>query len=108
VVAFDALHSQTGHARFLVEDKHAHCIAPIKGNHPTLHQQLKQLPWKDVPLLDKNRATAHGRDEIRGMKIATVAGLPFPMPSRPCRSSGAAGPQPPARSPSNASTPSPA
>ena len=36
VVAFDALHSQTAHARFLVEDKHAHYIALIKGNQPTL------------------------------------------------------------------------
>jgi hypothetical protein len=31
VVTFDALHSQTAHARFLVEDKHAHYIALIKG-----------------------------------------------------------------------------
>ncbi|WP_251091756.1 hypothetical protein [Streptomyces sp. Caat 7-52] len=38
VVTFDALHSQTAHARFLVEDKHAHYIALIKGNQPTLHQ----------------------------------------------------------------------
>jgi len=38
VVTLEALHSQTAHARFLVEDKHAHCIAAIKGNRPTLHQ----------------------------------------------------------------------
>ncbi|MFE4052155.1 ISAs1 family transposase [Streptomyces sp. YIM B13518] len=38
VVAFDALHSQTAHARFLVEEKHAHYIALIKGNQPTLHR----------------------------------------------------------------------
>ncbi|WP_328914237.1 MULTISPECIES: ISAs1 family transposase [unclassified Streptomyces] len=34
VVTFDALHSQTAHARFLVEDKKAHYIAVIKGNQP--------------------------------------------------------------------------
>ncbi|MGK5448328.1 ISAs1 family transposase [Streptomyces radiopugnans] len=78
VAAFDALHSQTEHVRFLVEDKHAHYIALIKGNHPTLQRRLKQLPWRDVPLLDRTRATAHGRDEIRRIKVATVAGLPFP------------------------------
>nr|WP_269432025.1 ISAs1 family transposase [Saccharothrix sp. ST-888] len=79
VVTFDALHSQTAHARFLVEDKKAHYIAVIKRNQPLLHQQLKRLPWRDVPLLDKTRATAHGRDEIRRVKTATVTcGLDFP------------------------------
>ncbi len=78
VVTFDALHSQLDHARFLVENKNAHYIALIKGNHPTLHRYLKQLPWRDIPLLDKTRATAHGREEIRRIKVATVAGLAFP------------------------------
>ncbi|MEV0411225.1 ISAs1 family transposase [Streptomyces sp. NPDC050448] len=78
VVTFDALHSQVEHARFLVEDKNAHYIALIKGNHPTLHKLLKALPWREVPLLGKTRATAHGRDEIRRIKTATVAKLPFP------------------------------
>lgn len=79
VVTFDALHSQTAHARFLVEDKKAHYIAVIKANQPLMHQHLKNLPWRDVPLLDKTRATAHGRDEIRRVKTATVTrGLAFP------------------------------
>lgn len=79
VVAFDALQSQRAHARFLVEDKKAHYIAVIKANQPLLHQDLKGLPWRDVPLLDKTRATAHGRDEIRRIKTATVnRGLAFP------------------------------
>jgi predicted transposase YbfD/YdcC len=79
VVTFDALHSQTGHARFLVEEKKAHYIAVIKGNQPLLHQRLKRLPWREVPLLDKTRATKHGRDEIRRVKTCTVTrGLGFP------------------------------
>ncbi|MEW2418133.1 ISAs1 family transposase [Streptomyces sp. NPDC046866] len=78
VVTFDALHSQVEHARFLVEDKQAHYIAMIKGNQPTLHRMLKNLPWRDMPLLDKTRATGHGRDEIRRMKTATMAKIPFP------------------------------
>jgi predicted transposase YbfD/YdcC len=78
VVTFDALHSQTAHARFLVEDKNAHYIAVIKANQPLLHQRLKRLPWRDVPLLGKTRATAHGRDEIRRVKTATVADLDIP------------------------------
>ncbi|MFD7001032.1 response regulator [Streptomyces mirabilis] len=78
MVTFDALHSQTAHARFLVEDKNAHYIAVIKANQPLLHQRLKRLSWRDVPLLGKTRATAHGRDEIRRVKTATVTGLYFP------------------------------
>jgi predicted transposase YbfD/YdcC len=50
----------------------------LKGNHPSLHALVKNLPWKDVPLLDRTRATAHGRDEIRRLKAATVPMLPFP------------------------------
>ncbi|MEU6369920.1 ISAs1 family transposase [Streptomyces sp. NPDC046931] len=79
VVTFDALHSQTEHARFLVEDKQAQYIAVIKANHPTLHQELKQLPWRDVPLMGKTRSTAHSRNEIRRVKTCTVVhGISFP------------------------------
>ncbi|WP_420082596.1 ISAs1 family transposase (plasmid) [Streptomyces sp. JL4002] len=78
VVTFDALLTQTDHAKFLVEQKGAHYIAVLKGNHPTLHALVKELPWKEVPLLDRTRATAHGRDEIRRLKAATVPRLPFP------------------------------
>ncbi|MFG2856088.1 ISAs1 family transposase [Streptomyces mirabilis] len=78
VVTFDALLTQTDHAKFLVEDKEAHYIAVLKGNHPSLHALVKELPWREVPLLDRTRATAHGRDEIRRLKAATVPRLPFP------------------------------
>ncbi|MFD8384982.1 ISAs1 family transposase [Streptomyces sp. NPDC059679] len=107
VVTFDALHSQTDHAHFLVEDCHAHYIALIKGNHPTLHRWLKALPWRDVPLGDKTQATAHGRDEIRRLKTAPPPASRSRTRHRPCRSCDAAGSSPPARSPSNASTASP-
>jgi predicted transposase YbfD/YdcC len=78
VVTFDALLTQTDHATFLVEEKNAHYIAVLKANHPTLHALVKDLPWKDVPLMNRTRATAHGRDEIRRMKAVTVPRLPFP------------------------------
>lgn len=78
VVTFDALLTQHDHARFLVEEKNAHYIALVKANHPILHARLKKLPWSRVPLMHKTRGTAHGRDEIRRIKAATVPGLPFP------------------------------
>ncbi|MFF0079091.1 ISAs1 family transposase [Streptomyces canus] len=78
VVTFDALLTQTDHAKFLVEEKGAHYIAVLKANHPTLHTLVKDLPWKDVPLMTRTRTAAHGRDEIRRLKAVTVPRLPFP------------------------------
>jgi predicted transposase YbfD/YdcC len=83
VVTFDALRSQTGHARFLVEDCHAHYIALIKGNHPTLHRWLRALSWREAPLGDKTQATAHGRDEIRRLKTTTPTRIAFPYAAQP-------------------------
>ncbi|WP_179199848.1 ISAs1 family transposase [Streptomyces sp. NRRL B-24572] len=86
VVTFDALHSRTAHARFPVEEKKAHYIAVIKGNQSLLHHHLKQLPWREVPLLDKTRATEHGRDEIHRVKTCTVTrGLDFPHAAQAVR-----------------------
>ncbi|MFE0646950.1 ISAs1 family transposase, partial [Streptomyces sp. NPDC058877] len=78
VVTFDALLTQTDHAKYLVEEKDAHYIAVLKGNHPTLHTLVKDLPWKEVPLMDRTRTAAHGRDEIRRLKAVTAPRLPFP------------------------------
>ncbi|WP_405463637.1 ISAs1 family transposase [Streptomyces jietaisiensis] len=50
----------------------------LKGNHPTLHALVKNLPWKEVPLMDRTRTAGHGRDEIRRLKAVTVPGLPLP------------------------------
>ncbi|MDH6630395.1 hypothetical protein M2271_008255 [Streptomyces sp. LBL] len=44
VVTFDALLTQIDHAKFLVEEKGARYIAVLKGNHPTLHALVKDLP----------------------------------------------------------------
>jgi predicted transposase YbfD/YdcC len=78
VITFDALLTQTEIARFLVEEKEAHYIAVLKANHPTLHQLVKRLPWRDVPLGHRSRDASRGRDEIRRLKAASVKDLPFP------------------------------
>ncbi|WP_249402337.1 hypothetical protein [Streptomyces sp. YIM 121038] len=49
VAAFDPLLTRTGHAGFLVEEKNAHYIAVLKGNHPALHTRVKDLAWTEVP-----------------------------------------------------------
>ncbi|WP_454130757.1 transposase [Kitasatospora aureofaciens] len=102
VVTFDALHSQTEHARFLVEAEQAHYIAAIKGNHPALQQEPKGCRGS----MCRCRA-----DPAPPRTAATRSTGSRPAPSRaasasltPSRSCAAAGPSPPARSPSSAST----
>jgi predicted transposase YbfD/YdcC len=79
VVTADALHAQREHAQFLVTDKNAHYILAVKNNQPTLHAQLKSLPWRQVPAAFDARERGHGRAEWRTLKTAAVAaGIAFP------------------------------
>lgn len=79
VVTADAMHTQREHARHLVQHRNAHYILIVKGNQKTLRDQLKRLPWSDVPLQHKTVENGHGRREIRRLKVCTVRpGLLFP------------------------------
>ena len=71
------MHTQRDHAGFLV-DRGADYLLVVKANQPALHAQLAGLPWRQIPVLDRTREHAHGRVEIRTLKVATVAGLCFP------------------------------
>lgn len=80
LVVADALHAQTGHAELLAADG-GHLMVAVKGNQPTLHAQLKTLPWAQVPVGCQTRETGHGRKETRTVKAVTVntpGGLSFP------------------------------
>jgi predicted transposase YbfD/YdcC len=48
VITADALHCQRDHITYLAE-RGAHWILTVKGNQPSLHRQLADLPWKQVP-----------------------------------------------------------
>lgn len=78
VITVDALHAQKDHARYLVEQRDAHYLLSVKNNQPTLADQLRTLPWKEVPVLDRSRTRGHGREEVREVKVVTVDGLLFP------------------------------
>lgn len=79
IVTADAMHAQREHARYLVAQRGAHYILTIKGNQPSLHDQLKALPWRDVPVTSDTRGRGHGRHERRTLKVTAVAaGLAFP------------------------------
>ena len=78
LITADALHTQRGHVTYLHE-RGAHWILVVKGNQPTLHAQLKALPWRDVPVGAASTGKSHGRAEKRTFKVAEVtAGLAFP------------------------------
>jgi predicted transposase YbfD/YdcC len=79
VVNADALHAQREHAQFLVTSKHAHYILTVKNNQPSLHAQLENLPWRQVPAGFDARERGHGSAEWRTLKMTAVAaGIAFP------------------------------
>ncbi|MFF6995235.1 ISAs1 family transposase [Streptomyces sp. NPDC008313] len=71
------MHTQHDHAVYLL-DRQAHYIVIVKRNTKKLREQLKSLPWKDIPLQDRTRTSGHGRHEIRRLKVCTVNNLLFP------------------------------
>jgi predicted transposase YbfD/YdcC len=86
VVTADALHTQREHAEFLVTTKNAHYILVVKKNQPRLYAQLRNLPWGQVPVSDRQSERGHGRQEQRSVQAATVtAGLAFPHAAQAIR-----------------------
>jgi predicted transposase YbfD/YdcC len=86
VVTADAMHTQHGHAEFLIKDKKAHYILVVKRNQPSLYAQVKNLPWRNIPAGARQRDRGHGREEHRTLKAAAVAaGLAFPHAAQAIR-----------------------
>jgi predicted transposase YbfD/YdcC len=78
VITADALHTQRDHVEHL-HARGAHWLLTVKGNQPTLRRQLAGLPWRQVEVCHRAVGNAHGRREIRTLKVVTVAaGIAFP------------------------------
>jgi predicted transposase YbfD/YdcC len=77
VLTSDAMHTQRTHADYLIE-RGAQYIVIGKANQKKLRQQVKKLPWREIPLQARTRGSGHGRGEIRRIKFCTVDGLLFP------------------------------
>ena len=78
VITADALHTQRDHVEHL-HARGAHWLLTVKGNQPTLRRQLAGLPWHQVEVCHRTTGNAHGRREIRTLKVVTVAaGIAFP------------------------------
>ena len=66
VVTLDALHAQHDTARCLVEDCKAHyAITAVKGNQPSLHEDLADIDWSQARWSADALDKAHGRLETR-------------------------------------------
>jgi predicted transposase YbfD/YdcC len=86
VVTADAMHTQRGHADFLVAEKKAHYILVVKRNQPGLYAQVKNLPWRHIPPAARQHGRGHGREEHRTLKATAVAaGLGFPHAAQAIR-----------------------
>ncbi|MDQ1537892.1 MAG: hypothetical protein QOE58_2285 [Actinomycetota bacterium] len=78
IITADALHTQRAHADYLF-GRDAHYILIVKGNQPSLHRQLRSVPWKQVPAVDTTSDKGHGRVETRTVKLIEIpAGIAFP------------------------------
>jgi hypothetical protein len=86
VVTADATGHPTRARRLAGHPKQAASVLIVKGNQPSLHHQLKTLPWRDLPVHDAARDRGHGRDELRRLHVATVPGLGFPHATQAIRS----------------------
>ena len=70
VVTVDAMHTQTDTAT-AITGAGGENVFTVKRNTPTLHRQLKTLPWKDVPAHCAT-VTSHGRRATRTIKAITA------------------------------------
>ena len=52
----------------------------VKGNQQNLRKRCKELPWRDIPILDRSSGKpAHGRLETRTLQATEIdAGIGFP------------------------------
>jgi predicted transposase YbfD/YdcC len=68
VVTIDAMHTQSDTAQVIL-GRGAAYVMTVKGNMPTLHRQLKKLPWAAVPSVS-SVSTDRGRRACRTVKVA--------------------------------------
>lgn len=78
VVTMDVLHTQRDHAAYLVERRKAHYVVTVKRNQPSLYAQLRDLPWREVPVVHRADDIGHGRQEQRLLQVLGVDDLLFP------------------------------
>jgi len=109
VVTADAMHTQREHAEFLVGRKNADYIMIVKKNQPSLHAQIKNLPWRTSrPQTASATAGTAARSPAQSRLPPSPPGWPSRTQPRPSPSPAASGPSPPAAGGPSPPTGSPA
>jgi predicted transposase YbfD/YdcC len=72
VITIDAMHTQHDTAQ-LILGRGADYVMTVKGNMPTLYQQLKKLPWPQISSVS-SVSKDHGRRARRTIKVALAPG----------------------------------
>ena len=70
VITLDAMHAQHDTAKAILS-RGADYVMTVKANMPTLHRQLRKLPWAAVPA-SSAVTTGHGRRARRTIKVVQV------------------------------------
>jgi len=94
VVTADALHTQREHADWLVTHRHADYLLLVKANQPTLHQQLRRLPWQQVPSSTTPATVATAGSRPAAYRSPRSPAWTSLTPPRPCGSPAGCGPLP--------------
>jgi predicted transposase YbfD/YdcC len=68
VVTADALHTQHAHVAYLAT-RGADWALTVKANQPTILDQVKRVPWEQVPGREPVREKSHGRYQARSVKV---------------------------------------
>ena len=86
VVTLDALHAQHETARVLVKDCGAdYVVAAVKGNQPTMLDDLQAIDWRGARHADSGWEKAHGRLERRRCAVLDLGGPQWGRLRRPSR-----------------------
>jgi hypothetical protein len=72
--------------------KQAAYVLLVKANQPALHQQLKALPWRELPVADHTRDRGHHRMEPRHRRSPPWLAWDSPTPPRRFASPAGSGP----------------
>jgi hypothetical protein len=71
VIVADAKHT-TRELTALVTRLGGYWVCTVKGNAPTAHAALAELPWTDVPIAAVTRDKGHGRRETRTIRVLQI------------------------------------
>ena len=74
LITADALHAQDDHANFLVGEKHADFFLFVKGNQPSLYNEMVCLGDDRFGEAHTETGKGHGRVETRTIRVAATPG----------------------------------